>query len=154
MDINVEINRDALRRMDAILGELPAQFQRNAYRSTITAGARVIATRARKEAPARKDSGLLKKSIGYKAVVYRSGVPYAVIGSKRSVSGVDKNGDPVIPANYAHLVHNPTAHSNGNPYMQRAADSSGPQAIQRMHAAMERALARIATRMGSKARTR
>lgn len=104
------------------LGRFKSAIQRRILRSALTKAARVLAKEAKKLAP--KDSGLLKKSIGYVVRTYKDGRLTAVIGPRRGFKQMVtrtkrfpvKSGTSAFaasdiqvtemadPVNYAHLV--------------------------------------------------
>jgi len=139
---SVGIEFKGLKELNRAIQRLPEELQKRAYRSVITTGARVIASHARKNISTER-TGLLKKSIGVKAIVSKganSGA-LAIIGPKRRVQGEYK-GKRVIPANYSHLVEYGTSHSAAKPFIRPAIDSSGSKVMTKMAAGLNRFMTR------------
>ena len=131
-----------MKELNRAIQRLPEELQKRAYRSVITTGARVIARHARKNISTER-TGLLKKSIGVKSIVFKganSGA-LAIIGPKRSVQGEYK-GKRVIPANYSHLVEYGTSHSAAKPFIRPAIDSSKSEVMTKMAAGLNRFMTR------------
>lgn len=88
----------------ALLALKPAVAKR-LMRYALSAGARIIAREAKDLAP--RDTGLLKRSIGIRAVTYSSGVSVAIIGPRKGFkTTVSRRGRSQVanPAKYAHLL--------------------------------------------------
>ena len=139
---SVGIEFKGLKELNRAIQRLPEELQKRAYRSVITTGARVIARHARKNISTER-TGLLKKSIGVKAIVFKganSGA-LAIIGPKRRVQGEYK-GKRVIPANYSHLVEYGTSHSAAKPFIRPAIDSSKSEVMTKMAAGLNRFMTR------------
>jgi HK97 gp10 family phage protein len=116
---------------------LPKDLQRAAESSVLRAGAAPVARIAKAKAP--KESGLLKKSIGYRVRKVK-GVINARIGPRRGFRqevprvGTDGKSRLVMsdPNNYAHLVELGTSHSPAQPFIRPALESAKGDALAAM----------------------
>lgn len=128
--------------------------QREAKKAVLTglrAGARVIATQARKNVKANPsvDSGLLSKSITSKANKGKvkggeAGAFVYVRSNKQSV--VRKGRKKAMLANpqpYAHLVELGTQHSPAEPFLRPAIDQKGDEAVAKVEQALDRAIRKL-----------
>lgn len=143
------LNITGMKDLQRAIAQLAPELQNRAYKSVITEGGRVIQREA-KSRVARK-SGLLRKSINVKGMVFKSGTAHAIIGIKRSVRGkpktvIGRNGKSrkvtPTPANYAHLVEYGTAHSAAAPFMRPAVDATKNTVFAGMVKGLDKALSR------------
>jgi hypothetical protein len=123
------------------LEKLPADLQRKAYRSALTAGARVIAKNAKRKL-GKGESGLLKKSIGmkYLPATARSQA-MGIIGPRRGMGGIF-DGQKRNPTRYAHIVENGTRFMPAKPFLRPAYVESGSEVFSKMSAMIEKTIMR------------
>jgi HK97 gp10 family phage protein len=148
--LNLEMG--GYRELDAAIRKLPGEMQKSAYRAVIGAGAAPIRKAAKRFARSSKDSGLLIKSIGIKSMIFKSNIPYAVIGSMRNVAGmVTRRGamEPTLarPSNYAHLVEYGTSKSAAKPFMRPAVDAAKGEVLAEMAKGLDRYLTRAVRKL-------
>lgn len=156
----IGLKLSGFKQLDNTIRRLPQEMQKKAYQAVMRAGAAPIRKKAKANLKASKDSGLLMKSIGIRSVVYQGGVPYAVIGARRSVSGTIKRHrkgkrrsgkgfrmEYAVPANYAHLVEYGTAHSPAKPFMRPAVDSAEGEVFNAMANGLDKHLTRVLAKL-------
>lgn len=137
----------ALERTLKTLGD---KVQKKVLRGAVTAGARPIQRAAKSKA--RKQSGLLKKSLGTKVRANKNGTVTARIGPRTNIEGTYK-GRKRRPARYAHLVEKGFIDAKGNfhppkPYLGPAADEQAGAAINATATKLAEGIAREAAKGG------
>jgi HK97 gp10 family phage protein len=148
MSADVKITYKGIPQLKKALDALPKEMQRSAYRSVITAGARVIAKKAKQKAP--RESGLLKKSIGIKFKrEKKTSPPMAFIGPRRGMDG-EHQGEKRNPVRYAHLVELGTPQTSAQPFIRPAVDSSEGEVFSKMSAMLDKAIAKASSKIQSK----
>lgn len=119
----------ALAKTFKTLGE---RVQRRVLRQAVNAASTPVVKAARSKA--RKQSGLLKKSLGKKVKTYPEKMTVVgIIGPRRDVQGEYK-GVKRVPANYAHLIEGGKINSDGSytppePFLRPAYDETEGQAL-------------------------
>jgi HK97 gp10 family phage protein len=119
------------------LYKLPKDLQRAAESATLRAGAKPLVREVKAKAP--KDSGLLKKSIGYRVRKVK-GIINARIGPRNGFRqevpriGPDGQTQMVIsdPTRYSHLVELGTSRMPAQPFIHPAIDSAKGQVFAAM----------------------
>jgi len=136
----------------AALKRLPRDLQRAAETAVLREGAKPIAKAAKARAP--QDSGLLKKSIGYR-VKKVDGVNSARIGPrtgmKQQVTRKRPNGttytETADPNKYSHLVELGSSRNPAKPFIRPAVDASKGDVINAMAKGYEKHLTKTITKL-------
>lgn len=119
---------DGLRELVSSLHKLDTKVRKKTVRKMCAEAGKLILKRAKSLAA--KETGLLRKSLGRKVKVYRSGVAVAVVGPRsdskfRQLVTRTKNRrkprtEMANPIKYAHLVEQGTTHSRALPFLRPA----------------------------------
>jgi len=133
-------------------------------RSAVTKSSRVVLKRAKARAP-RGLTGLLKRSLAFKVVTYKSGVTVGIIGpdkgyrlKKSPVAGVKKKVKVLTklgqkykdleqnPVYYAHLVELGTKRTTAKPFLRPALEESKAEIRAIFAEEIQKGLEKIAVR--------
>lgn len=128
MPFKIRAKIDGLSDVTERLKNIDKGIRKKALRKACGAAGTIILKAAK--ARARKDTGLLRKSLGKKVKVYSSGVGVAVIGPRLGFRQTVKRGGREMTANpvkYAHLVELGTRHSPAYPFLSSAIDATRAQ---------------------------
>jgi HK97 gp10 family phage protein len=143
----VKVQFKGMKELDKAIQRLPEEFKRRAYRSVLSTGARVIAKNVKRNI--NDDEGILRRSIGIK-VNPKTNTPYARIGPKRGVIGVNKRGKSIRATTYAKNVEFGTSTAAATPFIRPGVDSSGSEAMSKMQKGFERFLTRAVAKVKSR----
>jgi HK97 gp10 family phage protein len=141
------------RELTKLLNSLGDRVARKALRQAVNAAASPVVKVAKQKA--KKQSGLLKKSLGKKVVTNKkSQSATAVVGARKSVQGTYK-GKPRKPSRYVHLVEKPHIGPGGNyvpgqPFLGPAADETREQSKGIMAGKLREVIEREAAKGGRK----
>lgn len=147
--------------LKSMLKDLPPSVMRKALRAGITQQGRKAAKSAK--AKARKMTGQLRKSIGFKVRTYpKTSTVYAVIGPRKgfAVKAGEKLTKKTVatknidPLNYAHLVEFETKHSQSHPFLKSSFDEVAPQSPPIIFAKVKEVIAREAVKQAAKVRAK
>lgn len=156
MKIAVKLNglQDVMQRLNAVNGELRSTILRKAT----TAGAQVLTKEAKGRAP--RETGLLRKSLGYKVRVYRGGElvlamvgprsgfkrSVVTLGSRGAISGTKAASKLLAaggfagtrnPVRYAHMSEFGTSRSAAKPFLRPALNAAHDRIVEIMRQTIE-----------------
>lgn len=118
------------------LEDLDAKLRKRVLKKAVGEASKMVLRAAK--AGVRKDTGLLKKSLGRKVKVYRhSGVVVAIVGPRKGFkTAVTRKGQAKAtfanPTQYAHLVELGTSRSQAFPFMGPAFEQTKAAAREAM----------------------
>lgn len=125
---------EGAKELDRKLRKLGEKVHRRVTRQAVGAAATPVVKAAKANADESKESGLLKKALGKKAVTYKkTQTVAAVVGARKNVVG-EVDGKTRKPSRYAHLVEKGYIDEHGNyvpgqPFLRPALDQTGEQAM-------------------------
>ena len=128
MAFKIRAKIDGLDDVTQRLKNMDKAVRKKALRKACGVAGTIILKSAKSKA--RKDTGLLRRSLGKKVKVYSSGVGVAVIGPRLGFrQTVKRQGRELIanPVKYAHLVELGTRHSPAYPFLSSAIDATRAQ---------------------------
>ena len=132
---------EGLRDVLAALDNVEKKVKKKAIRKAAGVAGTIVLKAAK--ARARKATGLLRKSLGKKIKVYKSGaVGVAIVGPRLGFRQVvSRGGRDVLsnPTKYAHLVELGTSHSAAHPFLRSALEQTRGQ----VREAMAKAIAEV-----------
>lgn len=101
--IDFVLDREVQKKLNRAFRRFPKAASR-ASQTAATYASRILVSAARQNIKSER-TGLLKKSIGTKKLIYRNGgVVVIAVGPRSTISGQDKKGNKIWPIKYAHLV--------------------------------------------------
>ena len=103
--IDAQVDAKDAADLQFLLTNLKARVVRRLLKQAVVAAGRVVAKEVKQHTPV--DTGLLRKSIRVKGIVYPSGTAVAVIGPRKGFGKeVERDGKTMYadPVKYAHLV--------------------------------------------------
>lgn len=139
------------------LERLPEKLKKSGEKAALRAGGAPIRKAAKRFAKSSKDTGLLLKSIGLNVRTVK-GETSVRIGPRKGFNGPSrqvrdrktrelKTVTP-NPIYYSHLVEFGTSKASAKPFIRPAVDSAQSEILPAMGAALEKHLARAATKGG------
>lgn len=99
-DIKIDLRGD--KELKHLLETLPSRVAKKGLRKALNLASTPMLKDAKSKA--RRDTGLLRRSLKKKIKTYSSGVVVCLIGPDRNVVETDENGKRKRPANYSHLI--------------------------------------------------
>jgi len=141
---------EGLKEIQKALAKLPDELKRTTEMAALRDGAKPILQASKQYAKSSEDEGDLIKSLGLNVRKGKSGstkgIYTARVGVRKGFSRV-VNGKKKDPFKYAHLVELGTVHSQAQPFIRPAIDSSQNQIIPAMAKGYERGLTRAVAKL-------